>query len=275
MRLILIFLLFSTYFSAQIQIAQSSTIACRDTKSIVTTTTSSGTAPFSYTIHTPSCMANYTVSSPSSIATFSLLCPGLYTLTVKDINNSLIGVVNHSVVLSSTVNVGIFSGINGLDPDVICGGDAIILYTQDTMDFTQTSINWSHGATGYTTIVSPSVTTNYSLTSLYTTSTKTCTGKGYKTVTVNDCSVGIHEIELYKKIFIYPIPAQDQLNIVFDSELDLKLNQLIIYNSIGQVIREEDMEIKKNTASITTADLPNGLYYLNLNGVNKRFVIAK
>lgn len=90
----------------------------------------------------------------------------------------------------------------------------------------------------------------------------------------NYIPVNINEHNLFEnKIFIYPNPVKDKLNLNFNSSREF--DKVSIYNSISQLIREEEIAFKNNSGSIKIADLPNGVYYLNLNGINKRFVIAK
>ncbi|MBA3683302.1 MAG: T9SS type A sorting domain-containing protein, partial [Bacteroidetes bacterium] len=82
-----------------------------------------------------------------------------------------------------------------------------------------------------------------------------------------------------KGLFIFPNPATDQLNLSFDAE-GANLEKICIYNAIGQLVREEDINLKNKTGIINITDLPNGVYLLNLKSdksgnVSKRFVIAR
>lgn len=74
---------------------------------------------------------------------------------------------------------------------------------------------------------------------------------------------------------LFPNPASDELNITINAKTNTDLDHLIIYNAIGQIIREEEFILTNNSVSINTTDLPNGVYYLGLNGINKRFIITK
>lgn len=93
--------------------------------------------------------------------------------------------------------------------------------------------------------------------------------------TVNCTVNGIRSNSLENEnLILYPNPASDELNISFNAQTKIDFNKVLIYNSFGQLIREEEISFKNNSASINTTNLPNGVYYLNLNGINKRFVIA-
>ncbi len=103
-----------------------------------------------------------------------------------------------------------------------------------------------------------------------------CGNIKYDTVIVYASATGLSEQEtILNSINLFPNPANDELNISVNSQINVDLNQILIYNSIGQLIREEEIQFKNNQAKIKTTNLSNGVYYLNLNGVNKRFIIAK
>ena len=58
------------------------------------------------------------------------------------------------------------------------------------------------------------------------------------------------------------------------------LNRLSIYNSLGQLVREEEVDFKENAIKINTSDLMEGVYFLGIRSgdfkiVSKRFVIAR
>lgn len=83
------------------------------------------------------------------------------------------------------------------------------------------------------------------------------------------------------EILCFPNPASDQLNLSFDSET--AFIKIFIYNSIGQLIKEEEIIFENKTATINTKDLPNGIYTLQLFDsaqsdksliISKRFIIA-
>ena len=112
--------------------------------------------------------------------------------------------------------------------------------------------------------------------------------------------VGITELKNNdNNLNIYPNPANEMLNVKWDpstgsgqgmgngaspstnSGFGSATNyQLTIINSLGQIIKEEEITFKNNVTSINTKELPNGVYYLKLkteNGliISKRFVIAR
>ena len=90
-----------------------------------------------------------------------------------------------------------------------------------------------------------------------------------------NCTTLLNEAFLENTIKFFPNPANEELNIAFNLQSNVEVNQILIYNSIGQLIREEEIIFKNNSGSINVTDLPNGVYYLNLKGVKKRFVITR
>jgi hypothetical protein len=110
----------------------------------------------------------------------------------------------------------------------------------------------------------------------------------YDTVVVYASGVGDVELQLLNnKLKLYPNPANEILNVelkILNEQEPISNLKFIIYNSLWQLIREEDL---KNN-SVNVKDLPNGVYVLTLSPVlsspqggdkrgafNKRFVIAR
>ncbi|MDX2174339.1 MAG: T9SS type A sorting domain-containing protein [Bacteroidota bacterium] len=90
---------------------------------------------------------------------------------------------------------------------------------------------------------------------------------------------------------IYPNPANDLLNVT-PIGVEASNSKIKIYNSLGQLIREEEITFKENRAVINTKDLANGVYVLTLftsaslstsfsaqsdggQSISKRFVVAR
>jgi len=103
--------------------------------------------------------------------------------------------------------------------------------------------------------------------------------------TVNCVANGIKSNNLdNEKIMLYPNPANDELNISFSQNPKFEVDNIIIYNSIGQLMREEELSFKNNTAFVNTSNLPNGVYLLkllnstrndNMGSLSKRFTINR
>ena len=80
---------------------------------------------------------------------------------------------------------------------------------------------------------------------------------------------------------IYPNPANDFIELkIEDEKLNISETQIYIYNNLGQLIREEELEFKEGKATLNTKDLENGVYVVRLisgsyGTVSKRIVIAR
>lgn len=75
-----------------------------------------------------------------------------------------------------------------------------------------------------------------------------------------------------KNFNIYPNPATNTLNINLDYSDNQSLTKAIIYNSIGQVIKEVKLTNKLNTINIE--NLENGLYHIQLQS-DKQIITTK
>lgn len=83
-----------------------------------------------------------------------------------------------------------------------------------------------------------------------------------------------HELE------IYPQPSKDFLNLKFDTNVVNEFYDFIIYNNLGEFIKQQTIEINNKQATIRTENLTDGVYFLLLKNKNdviikKRFVIVR
>ncbi len=108
----------------------------------------------------------------------------------------------------------------------------------------------------------------------------------YDTVVVHASGLGlVSSSGVENSIKIYPNPASEILNVEFVtlSGVEASNTKIQIINSLGQIIREEEIDLKNNTALINTRQLANGVYVFALRQaqgdnsvkVNKRFVISR
>lgn len=259
MRFALIILFISCKLYSQVSVTPSSTIACNQNFSSVNFTISSGTAPYSFTIQTPTCTSNYTTSSSNSNPTFTLPCAGVYTFSLKDATNTILGNVTHTVILSTQINLGVNGIVTGIGNDTICNGSSILIYAPDAPTYTLSNYNWSNGATGYSTFVSPTITTTYSINALYTSVySKTCTAISSRTIIVNTCS-GISTNNIISLINLFPNPFTNQLTI---SASTSELKKLIITNTLGQTVYTT--EFYQSTYTFNIPHIPSGVYIASL-----------
>lgn len=132
--------------------------------------------------------------------------------------------------------------------------------------------------------VSPIVTTTYVVRQ------EICGNVKWDTVVVYQTALGIKNEELIMKSFqIYPVPADDYLELrISNEELFKDFKTLSIYNSLGQIVREEEISFRNKTIKINTSEFSGGVYQLQLKSpsissgqvgslqtVSKRFVISR
>jgi hypothetical protein len=217
---------------SQITIAPTTTMACDDYYRFVNFTVTAGTAPYSFTVETPSCNTTFTATSLTANGYFQVFCQGVYTLTVYDATSSFSASVTHTVVYETFVDAGISGDAYN---DTICLGIISYLFASGVPGNVINPITWNTGETTPFIIVSPTVTTSYSYTgvSSYPMMTKTCTAIGTMTLVVVTCDNGVGIKDLtdidYK---IYPNPIKDKLYLEFEqSAIKLKIT-----NALGQTV---------------------------------------
>jgi len=108
-----------------------------------------------------------------------------------------------------------------------------------------------------------------------------CSGVKWDTVVVFMDYVGLKNLNLLnQELRIYPVPAQDYFELkISNQELFKDFKTLLLYNNLGQLIREEEINFKDKAAVFSTIELSDGVYSLELIGedsfsIRKRFVIS-
>ncbi len=125
------------------------------------------------------------------------------------------------------------------------------------------------------------ITVNPIITQTYIVKQDICGNIKWDTVIVHQTALGLAELKLRSEgLRIYPQPAQDVLNIVFTIETESEPNNVIIYNSLGQLIKKEEIVFKNKMANVKIEDLSDGVYYLSVKTddiyrINRRFVISR
>jgi len=104
----------------------------------------------------------------------------------------------------------------------------------------------------------------------------------YDTVIVYQDAVGIEKLKyLEHSLKVMPVPAQDLIEITIENKALLNnFNNILIYNQLGQLVREEDVNVENEKLEINTVDLKNGVYSVCLKSnkgetVSTRFIIAR
>ncbi|MDO8998448.1 MAG: T9SS type A sorting domain-containing protein [Bacteroidota bacterium] len=92
-----------------------------------------------------------------------------------------------------------------------------------------------------------------------------CSALKWDTVVVYQTAVGVQSVQsLSNSLKLFPNPSNDRLNISFSSIVDVTDGQITITNNLGQLIRQETVEFKINTATIDTKNLDEGIYQIHI-----------
>ena len=117
-----------------------------------------------------------------------------------------------------------------------------------------------------------------------------CSPLKWDTVVIFSVPDGLNELKiLNESLKIYPVPADDYLELkISNEELFKDFKTLSIYNSLGQIVREEEISFKNKTVKLNTLEFPEGVYQLqikspstssgqagNMQAVSKRFIISR
>ncbi|HQQ93560.1 MAG TPA: T9SS type A sorting domain-containing protein [Bacteroidia bacterium] len=101
------------------------------------------------------------------------------------------------------------------------------------------------------------------------------------TVVVSLSGVGSNELEAIENdISMFPNPASDYLQFQYTLDVSDLFTRFVIYNSLGQIMREDAIEFKSKKARIHINDLSSGVYSIELKNssgqlIKRRFVVAR
>lgn len=162
---------------------------------------------------------------------------------------------------SQTIVLGVYQNptlsINS-NTNLICIGSSATLSVNGANTYT-----WNQGSNASTIVVSPTITTSYSVTG---TNANGCVGTSVYTQSVTVCSFITERNENNSTTKVYPVP--------FVSELIIEANtnnfHVEVYNSLGEIILSEesfDSKIKLNTQEY----LP-GIYFVRIGNNNYKIL---
>lgn len=142
----------------------------------------------------------------------------------------------------------------------ICVGQNAILTASSSVS----NYVWSNGQTGNSIVVSPSVTTTYTVS----VDNGFCSKSTVFTQTVSACTT-IEELGLNYSVTVFPNPFTSQLSIISNNseKLDTK-----VYNVLGELIYSE-IKFDSNNFIIETYNWKVGIYFISIN--NTTFKLLK
>ena len=82
-----------------------------------------------------------------------------------------------------------------------------------------------------------------------------------KVTVLNSNDVGLEKLKmLNEELRVFPVPATEEVSSIVENEkLCRDFNRITILNSMGQIIREEEIVFKRSKATIPVNELQDGL----------------
>ena len=97
---------------------------------------------------------------------------------------------------------------------------------------------------------------------------------GYsKTITfvINHTALAVPNVNKATEVNMYPNPAHDELNVVYDPSADVKT--IAVYNIIGKVMSV--YKVNGNSANLNTENMPSGIYFVRLMNSHGEAVVTR
>lgn len=151
----------------------------------------------------------------------------------------------------SVVNINVVSSSS-----ILCTGSSATLSASGSTTYT-----WSTSASTTSIIVSPTLTTTYSVTAI---DENNCMNSSVFTQSVGTCT-GIFESIVLSEFSIYPNPSADNFTITNSSNNTFLL---VIYNGAGQLVFSQKMDDLIN--SVDLKNYASGIYYLKIFSGNSQ-----
>jgi hypothetical protein len=209
----------------------------------------------SFTI-VPSGATTYTYSSGSAVVTPT--ATSAYTVTGTG-TNACVGNAISNVTVTPLPTVLVASS-----PTLICAGQAATLTASGA-----TSYVWNTTSTLTAIVVSPTVTTNYTVTG----NSNGCSKTATVSQNVSPCT-GINSfVSTTSEINIFPNPSTGVLNIDLKSVSSENINIQIV-NSIGAVVLSSSAK-SNETKTVSIQNLANGIYFVKVLEGNSVISIQK
>jgi hypothetical protein len=146
---------------------------------------------------------------------------------------------------------------------IICSGEVVALAANGALYYT-----WSNGVNGAVMILTPTVTTSYTVTGI---NASNCFGTAVFTQSVNAC-VGINELSFTSQVLeLFPNPNNGNFTIKSGSALSF-----IIVNATGQIVKTIKTDDVKGE-EIEINDLAGGIYFImgqSAAGILKQKVVV-
>jgi hypothetical protein len=249
----------------------------------VTGTSSTGCVSSNAAVSSVSVNALPTVSVNSGAvcagSTFTMVPTGANTYTFSSGNAVVTPTANSSYSVTGTNSLGCVSSnaaistvsVNAApavtavsNTTLICSGSSATLTASGAISYT-----WNTTATTTAVVISPSVTTSYTVTG---SGANGCKNTITITQSVSACA-GINANQLSNTIIsVYPNPSNGEFTISTDSDMNLS-----IINNLGQVVKEISIN-SSNNYNASVSNLANGIYFVvgknNDQLISQKIIVA-
>lgn len=150
-----------------------------------------------------------------------------------------------AIVNSNTLSIGVVSTATNF----ICSGSSASLAASGASTY-----SWSTGATSGIIVVSPTVSTTYTVTG----SNGPCSASAAVTVSVALCTGIDPKTTIAYNVSVYPNPFKEELHLNATETVHAQL-----FNTLGQLVIVKTINL---SGTINTAELATGVYYLSIQG---------
>lgn len=225
-------------------------VAVNPTPTVTANATSSAVCAGESVTLTASGAASYTWSEGSSTnASITVTPSGTETYTVNAEDNGCFG----DAVITVTVNT-LPDVTASTSSTLLCNGQSAVLTATSS---SATGYTWSDGAVTSTTSVSPSTTTDYTVT----VNDGTCSNQAVITQSVSTCT-GINALSSDNGIRVFPNPFTGNLSVTVNDAVS-KGYTVIVYNTLGEIVYS--ISGTEETLSIPTQEWKSGIYFAHIN----------
>ncbi|MGZ3883056.1 MAG: T9SS type A sorting domain-containing protein [Bacteroidia bacterium] len=227
------------------------------------------------TVLGPTCGAgsSATVTAPAGMDSYQWSGPGAFTSTLQTINTNITGTYTISMNTAGscapivyTVNIVASPSVAlnaASSSSLSCSGSPVTFTASAGSGVPPYTYTWSTGGSGSSIVVTPSVTTNYTV---YTADSVGCTNTYTFTQIVSTCTT-IDELATSSRFKLYPNPSNGEFILNLNSETGKA--ELSIENTMGQILRSQIVTLGENKVNIK--NLYTGIYYYSIIE-NKRVI---
>lgn len=185
----------------------------------------------------PTVTSTYTVTGTNTLG-----CSGSNTVALNVVNNPTVSAISSS--------------------SIICAGETATLTASGALTYT-----WSPLANGNSIIISPTVTTNYTVNG---TDNNGCVNTSTLSQVVSPC-IGINELSYSEVISIFPNPSSGRVVITLKNASNEA--QFLLHNCMGQILINN--QIKDSTTEFNFQNFTNGIYFFTVIDNNNRVYNGK